>query len=223
MEFAIKETSKNKLSLTRVLREIKSLDIKIKDFFESSQRIMVSLTQGVAKKTPYAGLNVDDLTKKIQADHDELNSLIERRFKLKQKLIQANATTKITVGDREYSIAEAIELKNLVPIKELVLKGLRQQLNSVQKQLDKNDEELRAAAQSKIEAMLGDKDENKESRQAAIDFIMKNQEDSARFNILDPKNIRKRIEQLETEVSEIKNELDYKLSEINSTTFIEVD
>lgn len=223
MEYTIQEKSKKQLSLTRVLREIKSLDEQINNFFFTKNRVMVSVTQGVDKKTPFAGMNIDDLTKQIQADHDELQSLINRRFNLKRQLIIANANTKVTVSGKEYSIAEAIELKKLVPMKEAVVKGLRQQLNAVQAQLDKNADELRKACEQTANNLVGKDSDDVELRKATLEMVTKNLEDKNKFFILDPKNIRKRIEELDTEINEIKNELDYRLSEINATTFIEVD
>ena len=63
--------------------------------------------------TPVGCLAVkaDDAKALVQSSWDSIAGLLEYRIRLKNAIIKANAETKVTVGDAEYTIAQAIDLK----------------------------------------------------------------------------------------------------------------
>ena len=55
------------------------------------------------------GVSVDAYKESIRSCYQKANDLINRRNALKRAVVMSNATTKVTIGDREYTVAEAIE------------------------------------------------------------------------------------------------------------------
>lgn len=101
--------------------------------------------QGDTQKVPLAGYTKDTLEKKIQSDHDTLNNLLNRRMIIKRALILANVAVTIDVKGQTYTIVEALELKNLVAAKKTIVREMKNQLNTVQQRMDKNESELTQA------------------------------------------------------------------------------
>lgn len=215
-------TTKVSYTLTRALSTLKSLDTQIASYFSAEKRILVSVLQGDAERTSFPGMDKAQLKNRIQSDIDGIEGLLERRRILKSAIVTKNATTKLTICEKEYSIAEAIELKKLVPLKEAVLKQYRQQYAAMQAFVNDADSKMenRRNELIKVQTVEG---ASPEEREKIATFVSKQVEADFRVKAFDPMDLPKRIVSLEEEIRTIRLELDVKLSELNSTTVLDVE
>ena len=215
-------TTKTSYTLTRALSTLKTLDTQIASYFASNNRVLVSVLQGDIERTSFPGLTKEELKTRIQADTDAIENLLERRRLLKSAIVTKNATTKLTIGGKEYTIAEAIELKKLVPMKEAVLKQYRLQYASASKTVADSEVKLEARKTELIKAQTIE-NATPEDLEKTRKFVSDQVERDYRVKLYDPLNLADRIVKLEEEIQTIRSELDFKLSELNASTTLEVD
>ena len=97
-----------KMSIHKALAELKLLD----------NRIMSAIKNGtycVANKhsnDKIKGVSIEEYKKIMQGDYDKATDLIKRRNAIKRAIVLSNAVTKVKINDIEYTVAEAIEMKN---------------------------------------------------------------------------------------------------------------
>lgn len=203
------------ISITRALSELKVLDARITKL--SSRPVVFRKVAG--KVANQQGVTVEDLEKNVRADFQALNDLINRRTKIKSAIVSSNATTKVTVGSKTMSVAEAIELKTSIATKEFLLHNLRSQYANVNSQIETQNAEASRRLDQMLEANLGKdrKVEEADYSAIAVPFMKKNE-----ASMVDPLDVNSVIKQLETEIDEFKMNVDFALSEVNAMTKIEV-
>ena len=159
----------------------------------------------------------DELTKRAQADYQSIMDLLERRKKIKSSIVMCNAVTKVTICGKEMTVAEAIETKSSIKHLENLLNRLKSQSAMANKTVENLNEKVRRDLESKTK-MTGEKDEGK------IDLVefSNTYMEMHGVKLYDPIKIASKIEDLETYITGFKSEVDFVLTEKNSTTFIEV-
>lgn len=58
------------------------------------------------------GISIEEFIAQIKSAHQSTVDLIARREAIKCAVVKSNAVTKVTVAGKEYTVAEAIEMKN---------------------------------------------------------------------------------------------------------------
>ena len=146
--------------------------------------------------------------------------MIERRADIKSKIIQSNAITKIKLAGKEFTVAEAIDLKSSINYKRNFLETLDRQYRKCTNEVIKNDEIVAKNADDYINGLYSDKnsvDPNK-IKNLRQDFIEEN-----KLELVDPVGISAYIKELDEFIEEFETNVDFVLSESNATTFIEVE
>ncbi len=210
----------NKMSVTRALVELKRLDDRIASAI--SQGKFVARTVGRNQYQKVVGVNesVEQLARTIQGSFDKVDNLIRNRESIKSAIIMSNATTYVTINGRMISVAEAIELKKTVEFRQMYLSQLRYQLTTESNAVDKANATLDAAIDQSLNSVYGsEKTKVDPDLLKTISAPQKEQKEAAVF---DPAGISKRIEALETQISDLTSELDFVLSESNAKTEITV-
>ncbi len=209
------------ISITRALATIKAIDAQINAYF-GTERVLASIVLG-EKKEPYdATMNLDALKKRIQSDHDGIDTLLRNRTLIKSAIIRSDAVNLVTLGNKTMTVAEAIVLKNALPIKEEVLKRYKNSFASVKKKLDDVQTKFEKRVNAITAASVSDS-ETDEHRASIVDGIRRQQEQLTAPTFFDPQGLVTKIETLTKEITDIKLELDYVLSESNTRTMIDVD
>lgn len=169
------------------------------------------------------GVSVEDYKKVMQGAYDKAIDLIDRYKAIKKAVTLSNAKTVVTVGNEEYTVAEAIWMKNHgVEFDELLLYELREQYNKAQaKILKQNGNDLEQRAEQYVVGIYG----SKEGKTNTDDFEKTKQDfiTSQTFELVDPIGILEKIEVLEEKISTFKAEVDAALSTSNALTVIEVN
>lgn len=58
------------------------------------------------------GVSISEYTEQMKSAHQAVEDLINRRNAIKRAVVKSNATTTVVIAGKEYTVAEAIEMKN---------------------------------------------------------------------------------------------------------------
>lgn len=207
-----------KMTVHKALAEIKVMDDRINTAIYAGVYCLANKHSNEKVK----GVAVDDYKKVMQGCYDKVNGLIKRNEAIKKAVVLSNAVTKVKIGDNEYTVAEAIWMKNHgIDNKDELLVRLQQQYNKAQAEILKNNgEELDNRAEQYVIGIYGSKEGKADTEafeKTKKEFIKANQ-----YELLDPIGILKVIEDLENEIDTFKAEVDAALSTSNAITEIEV-
>ena len=95
-----------KMTVHKALCELKTLDSRIQKCMQQNPFVFANKHAN----SKVAGVSVGDYCKEVQASYQSANDLIARRDAIKRAVTLSNATVKVTIGGKEYTVAEAIEL-----------------------------------------------------------------------------------------------------------------
>ena len=211
----------NKMSVTRALAELKRLDDRL-NRMTTDQSIFVSIAVGQGDKQKVLGVSdtVQNVVSQIQSNRDRVNSMIEQRAKIKAAVVASNAATKVTLGTREMTVAEAIELKKSIEVKRNMLSTYRRQVIQANALVAKQNAALEAQIETNLATIYGN--EKGKVDASMFEAIAKPQREQKEASLIDPIKINDLIKSLEEEISLVETELDFTLSEQNAKTEIEI-
>ena len=211
----------NKMSVTRALAELKRLDGRL-NCMAIDQSIFVSVAVGRGDKQKVLGVSdtVQNVVSQIQSNRDRVNSMLEMRAKIKSAVVASNAATKVKLGAREMTVAEAIELKKSIDVKRNMLNTYRRQVIQANALVYSQNATLDAQIETNLATIYGN--EKGKVDASMFEAIAKPQREQKEASLIDPIKINDLIKSLEEEISLVETELDFTLSEINAKTEIEV-
>lgn len=208
----------NKISITRALATLKSLDKELQAI--NTATVFVEVQRGKASQAKATGGRaVSDVEKAIQSNFDKVDSLLKRRTEIKAAIVASNATQTITVGGKTMTVAAAIELKSSVENMQSIVGVWKYQLTQAEARIDSENQQMQAAIDASV-AAVGGKDKTLDA--ATIEAISAPQRAAKEASLINPKDIRARIESMEAQIKSITLDLDYELSESNARNQIEV-
>lgn len=212
-----------KMTIHKALAELKTMDARIAKAIHETPYVLA--VKHFAEKIN--GMTVDNFKDKMRSGYQKATNLIARRDAMKRAVVLSNATTKVKIGDNEYTVAEAIEMKNHgMEFKSDLLRQMNSAYTAAQNELVRNGGEALEkkaeqyvlaviAAQPKDSKMSVDSDAMKTLRQTYID--------NNTYDLVDPMNIAKVMEKLDAEINEFNAEVDAALSCSNALTVIEFE
>lgn len=206
-----------KMTVHKALCELKTIDSRIQKAIDSSPYVVVN--KHSSKKIN--GVSIDEFCRQAKSAYQSVNDLINRRNAIKRAVVLSNATTKVSINGIEYTVAEAIEMKNH-GIKHLdkLVRQLTQNYTYAQGiAKNKNGVELDTRADAYIKDLFGSSDMKnaaEEIKKARAEFM-----ESQTFELVDPIGVQKEIERLNNEIVSFQTEVDSALSVSNAVTEIE--
>lgn len=202
------------ISVTRALAELKTLDDRIT---KATQHGYVVITVG--GKVVGTARTQDDVENAIKNQYQSFTDLVSRRNKLKCAIVKSNAETKVQVGDKEMTVAEAIERKNSVQFEQQMINSLAQQFRGAAAQVEKTNTDANNRLNQMLEVNLGkDRKTSEEDFEAiAKPFMAKNE-----AKLVDPLKLEELVEKLQADVDDFKLNVDFALSEVNALTKLDV-
>lgn len=204
-----------RMSLTRALAEVKMTDAKITSAIATLNPIAF-----YQKSKPLQGYNsADDYTTKQLAHYQSLMDLILYRVKLQCAISVANAHTEVVVNGKTYTISQAIQLKNNKGYYFEIVSTLKNKYTKTMLEFERVNSDIYKRLDNLVASSLS---KDVKTGSADYDAIAKPFLAQNEFSILDPLKVLDVIQLTENFYNEWCAELDFKLSEINSTTFIEV-
>ena len=177
-----------------------------------SRGMFVSTVQGVLRRPTDASFKTElELVTRIQSDTDKVESLLNLIAKLKAAVAAKNLETKVQFDGREVSVTELLAIKSTLSQRQQYLNTVRQQSQRsnliAEKQQQENNRTVGSATGADAATVL------KQLEQLnAVEVITANKESAAM-----------KIQRLQEQNEFLVNELDYTLSEINLSTYIDID
>lgn len=211
--------NKETMTVHQALSELKVLDARIrKEMRELS--FAVPNKHGNAK---ISGVPVKEYIENARAKYDSVRTLINRRNAIKQAITNSNASTKVKIGEVEYSVAEAIDMKNFgMDYWKIMLSGMETQYEYAKSKADaENGEKLDRRADAHIQSMFDNSDMKNLS-----DEIKKVREDFVKtqtIEVVDPIGVVKEMEKLRNTIDQFMVNVDSALSVSNALTSIDVE
>lgn len=205
----------DKISVTRALVELKLLDKRIKS--KLSEAHFIGMVQGKKDLTTNL-IKIDDFKQSAKSDFQSIQALIERRNKIKAAIVLSNATTQVKIGDKAYTVAEAIERKNSIQYEESLLNLLRAQRTNVEKDIHRQNQ----AVEEQLNVLLAQHLASEKKKSEDAETFMKSYKELNEFKKVDPLDIKKTISELREQIEIFKAEVDLVLSETNANSFIEI-
>lgn len=97
-----------KMTVHKALCELKTLDARIQKSIQQGTFVFANKHSN----NKVAGVSIGTYSEEIRAAYQSAKDLIARRDAIKRAVTLSNATVKVTIGGKEYTVAEAIEMKN---------------------------------------------------------------------------------------------------------------
>lgn len=205
-----------KMTIHRALSELKLIDSKIEK--QTAEIIPTGIYQKGKLINGYT--TEDDFKQAATSKYQSVVDLIDRKNLIKSAVVIANGITMVKVGEKEMTIADAINFKALIKFKKALINNLKQLHKSAVGTLNKNNEQVEQNVQALLKAAFGK--DSVEVDEKAVEAISTPYREANQFHLFDPLKVEIKVEELEKEVAEFEMEVDASLSEINAVTFIEV-
>lgn len=168
------------------------------------------------------GIPIEEFIAQIKSAHQSTVDLIARREAIKCAVVKSNAVTKVTVAGKEYTVAEAIEMKNHG------MDFIRMLKNKLSSELDRakrlaemaNGQNLENRADGYIKNLYGTTDMKNltdEANAARKTFI-----EQHTTELVDPLKAADMVTALENQFYDFMSEVDAALSVSNSLTEITI-
>lgn len=204
------------MTLAKALVELKLLDKRIVKRTDELDPVAVKQNNKLLDTKDTQA----EFERNAKACWQSLRDLIERRRKIKCALVVANATTNVTVCGKQYTLAEAIERKQMMEVEKRIVETTRYKLTLVQDRVDeierRNDDKLMRL----LESMYGGAANARQLTAAdheAVSGPFKKNNDAV---LVDPLSCEKMLRDLEDETDEFLAEVDVCMSVANATTSI---
>lgn len=208
-----------KMSVHKALCELKTLDSRIQKSIQ--QAVFVFANKHA--NTKISGVPVGEYSAEVKSAYQSVKDLIARRDAIKRAVTLSNAAVKVVIGGKEYTVAEAIEMKNHgIPHLQFLLRKLETDNQRARRESDNNNgEALEDRADEYVKSLYGNVDmkgASEEIKKVRADFIA-----AQTMEIVDPIGIRAEMERLEKEVNDFTVEIDSALSVSNALTELTIE
>ena len=140
------------MTVHKALAELKVLDSRINDAILSGDFIITKKNNQDTVK----GKTVEQFKSKATEAFQKASDLIRRRNAIKNAVVVSNANTTVKIGDKDYTVVEAIEKKNhgmdyYVQLRDV----LRQQFAKQKSELEKHNASLQQKAEQFVTGLMG--------------------------------------------------------------------
>ena len=209
------------MTIHKALSELKTIDDRIIKAIRANTYVLA--VKHSAEKI--SGVKIEAFKDNMKSGYQKVVDLIARRDAMKRAVVLSNASTKVKVGNNEYTVAEAIEMKNHgMEFKKALLQYLSAAYGAAQNEFNKNNDE---ALEKKAEKYILDviaaqpKDSKMSIDSDAMKALRKTYIENNTYDLVDPLGVAKLIEVLDAEINEFNTEVDAALSVSNAVTVIE--
>lgn len=196
------------ISITQGLAELKLLKARLDRAMDS---------EFVALKTKARPIDAVEFSTRAQATYQSYKDLFARYNSIKGAIVLSNATTRVSVAGRDYSVAEAIERKRTISMEKAMLAHMQTEHKRVQDAFARHTNDIQSRAERLLEVELGkDSKTNVENSNQFVESFLK----SNRAEVLDPLKLETLIANMSKEIQDFETTVDWVLSESNGRTRI---
>lgn len=201
--------SETKTTVTRGLSELNTIKKRLSKLIHGTTFL----------STKVAGRAWRDHIHETQSNWQAINDLLAHYEKLKFAIIMSNATTRVKINDRTYTVAEAIAMKEVIKDKRNVLNRLRQARQQTEDEVDRWNSHVRDKLDRLLELNFKKEQKTNENDIKAVsEAYLKNNA----IEVKDPLRIDREIARLDEEIDSFTKEVDFALSESNAITQLDL-
>lgn len=207
-----------KMTVHEALCELKTLDARIDKAIQGCSFVFANKHAN----TKVSGLPLSAFCEEVKRHYQSAKDLISRRDAIKRAVTMSNASTKVAIGDKEYTIAEAIEMKNHgIPMLQKLLKKLDSDNQKARRSADNNNGDyLEERADGYVKSLYGNVDmkgASDEIKKVRADFIA-----AQTTEVVDPIGVVSEMDDLSKRIDGFSVKIDSALSVSNALTEITV-
>lgn len=198
------------MSVAAALKELKLLDARIQRVTTESRFVATR----VGNDNRVAGVPIDDFIRNAQAAYQSFLDLSARRMLIKQKIVESNAITAVTVGGVVMSVAAAIETrKHSIGYHRAMLKSMETQWTTTVAAMEKANAKLLTDLQNKFAT---------NSENPAITQVIQGEFAATSHNLVNPIELEKQIAKFKSQIEAFDGEFDLAIGASNYATMITV-
>lgn len=206
------------MSIHQALVELKTLDKRIESAIQEGDWVVANKHSN----GKISGIDLKDFVENVKSRHQKVTSLIARTEAIKRAVVNSNAVTKVTIAGKEYTVAEAIDMKNHgIERLRVFVRRLNHDYTMAKVAADRaNGAELERRADDYVRTMIGNTDVKgmtEEVKRLRDEFIK-----AQTMELVDPIGVLKQIEMLNEQINAFEVNVDSALSVSNALTAIEV-
>lgn len=207
------------MTIHKGLAELKILDGRIKKEIQNGSYCAANKHSN----EKINGIPIEDFRKTVQGTYDKVTDLINRRKAIKKAVVLSNAKTTVKIADVEYTVAEAIEMKNHgIEFETMLINVMDMQYKQAQAEVNRqNGNNLEERADQYVTAIYGQKEGKTNS--ADIDKVRKDFLEANSYEIVDPINVQDKVEALRQKIDAFMADVDSALSVSNALTKITIE
>lgn len=206
------------MTIHQALVELKTLDKRIESAIQEGEWIVANKHSN----SKIGGIDLKDFVESIRSRHQKVTCLIARAEAIKRAVVNSNAVTKVTIAGKEYTVAEAIDMKNHgIERLRLFVRRLNHDYIVAKAAADRaNGSELERRADDYVRTMIGNTDVKgmtEEVKRLRDEFIK-----AQTMELVDPIDVLKLMEQLNEQINAFEINVDSALSVSNALTAITI-
>lgn len=206
------------MNIHQALVELKTLDKRIDAAIQEGDWVVANKHSN----SKIGGVDVKEFIENIKARHQKVTDLIARAEAIKRAVVNSNAVTKVTIAGKEYTVAEAIDMKNhgIERLRTFVRKLNHDYIMAKNAADRSNGAELERRADDYVRTMIGNTDVKgmtDEVKRLRDEFIK-----AQTMELVDPITVLKQIEMLNEQINAFEINVDSALSVSNALTIIEI-
>ena len=207
------------MTIHKGLAELKILDGRIKKEIQNGSYCAANKHSN----DKINGIPIEDFKKAVQGTYDKVIDLINRRKAIKKAVVLSNAKTTVKIADVEYTVAEAIEMKNHgIELESMLINTMDSQYKMAQVEVNRqNGNNLEERADQYVTAIYGQKESKTNS--ADIDKVRKDFLEANSYEIVDPINVQDKVDALRQKIDTFMADVDSALSVSNALTKITIE
>jgi hypothetical protein len=208
------QTNTKEFTLTRALVELKLYDSKIEKAIKELKPVSYAINKIVVDYRQTKEEFLDNYKAQMQSVSD----LRKNKTVLKNALMKANAETIVKIGDKEYTILEALNRKNDIRTEQLLISQLKNHLNNAIART----ENIKNDIEANIERTINSRSSSSSNQSKDYVQTIRDSYKDQMPELVNADVIEKLITEKEAEITEFIAEVDFALSEINAITKIKV-
>ena len=207
------------ITITRALSKIKTLTNQLNDDLKSNQ-FMTTAPNNMIGSESY-----NKLVKSLESNKESFDSKIAQIINLKKLIAKSNLETTIVVSEKEVSVTEALAMKETMAIYSKFFLSLRKQYTKATEEVNLANSRIHAAISGNTSEISSSSDIKNEDLEERLALNAKQLQESMGIKVITGsyETGEEYLEAIKDYVNNFVSEIDYLLSEHNSTTLIEVE
>lgn len=208
-----------KMTVHQALCDVKVASSKINDAIAGANFVCANRANAMRVD----GIKQEEYENNAKEDYQRITDLIRRTEAIKKAINQYNAEHKVMIGNKEYTVAEAIYMMQRgMESKKHLIHSMQRALNTADREIAAaNGEKLDAAAERNAATQFGG-EKNQKSSDDYRQFINKYKEEN-QLVLIDPLGIRDKIKELQDWVDGFTSMVDAAIQTANATTEITIE